>query len=169
VRKYWRPVFDQYPPDIILQGHDHSYGRSGLMKEDNVLDGMQALTQKGTVFCVSVSGPKMYELGKQPWMVNSAQKKQLYQLVRINGDKLHYAAYTAAGTLYDEFELRKRKDKTNQMVEREELDKERKFGGDLRPGAADDGTPVFALGGMGVLAVGAWGLRRVFRNGNGHG
>jgi hypothetical protein len=164
VRKWWRPVLDELPPDLVLQGHDHSYGRSGLMHADNVLDGMQAVSQKGTVYCVSVSGPKMYELGQQPWMVSSGEKKQLYQLVRIDGDRLHYASYTAAGKLYDEFELRKRKDKTNLLVERETLEKERKErGADLRRGDAGGNGPAIAVGGMGVLAVGALGLRWAVR------
>jgi len=109
----------------VLQGHDHSYGRSGLMNEDNVLSGTQVFTKKGTIYAVSVSGPKMYELGVQPWMVSKAEKKQLYQLITINGKKLHYEARTANGELYDEFELRKRNDGGNTLVEREELDKER--------------------------------------------
>lgn len=164
VRKFWRPVLDKYPPDLVLQGHDHSYGRSGLMREDNILDGVQAVNQKGTVYCVSVSGPKMYALGEQPWMVASADKKQLYQLVRIVGDKLHYAAYTAAGKLYDEFELRKRKDRTNLLVERETLEKERERGIGPQRGALDgDPQPVYAAAGVGLLAVAAVILRRLVR------
>ncbi len=155
VRKFWRPVFDQFPPDIVLQGHDHSYGRSGLMSGDNTLDGVQAVNQKGTVYCVSVSGPKMYPLGKQPWMVSSAEKKQLYQLIRIDGDKLHYSSYTAAGKLHDEFELRKRKNDINELVERSALDEERATEQEKRNG----GDPLLALGGVGALTVVAAGLR----------
>lgn len=170
VRKFWRPVLDEFPPDLVLQGHDHSYGRSGLMRADNVLDGTQAVSQKGTVYCVSVSGPKMYELGQQPWMASSGEKKQLYQLVRIDGDRLHYASYTAAGTLYDEFELRKQADKTNRLVERAALDQERQradaagVAGPERGGGGPDGrTVLLAVGGMGALAVGALGVRRLIR------
>jgi 3',5'-cyclic AMP phosphodiesterase CpdA len=125
VRQLWRPILDKYGVDLVLQGHDHSYGRSGLMNEDNVLSGTQVFTKKGTIYAVSVSGPKMYELGVQPWMVSKAEKKQLYQLITINGKKLHYEARTANGELYDEFELRKRNDGGNTLVEREELEKER--------------------------------------------
>ena len=39
MRKFCRPLFDRYDVDLVLQGHDHSYGRSGLMREDNVLTG----------------------------------------------------------------------------------------------------------------------------------
>lgn len=159
VRKFWRPILDKFPPDIVLQGHDHSYGRSGLMKADNVLDGAQAVNEKGTVYCVSVSGPKMYPLGKQPWMVNSAEKKQLYQLIRIDGDKLSYASYTANGTLHDEFELRKRKDKTNELVERAALDKERATEKEKK----DAGDPLYALGGVGAITGLLAGLRLLRR------
>lgn len=161
VRKFWRPLLDKYGVDLVLQGHDHSYGRSGLMREDNVLEGTQAVTEKGTVYCVSVSGPKMYELGEQPWMVSSAEKKQLYQLVRIDGDRLHYEARTATGSLHDEFELRKQPDGRNRLVERAELDAERARGDDGRGLSWRDA--LFAAGGMGVLTAGMFVARWLFR------
>jgi hypothetical protein len=161
VRKFWRPVLDKYGVDLVLQGHDHSYGRSGLMREDNILEGTQAVTEKGTVYCVSVSGPKMYDLGEQPWMVSSGQKKQLYQLVRIDGERLHYEARTATGELYDEFELRKRPDGLNQLVERPQLEAERTRGDDARGLSGRDA--LFAVGGMGVLAAGMFAVRWLFR------
>jgi 2',3'-cyclic-nucleotide 2'-phosphodiesterase (5'-nucleotidase family) len=30
IRNAWKPVFDQYRVDLVLQGHDHTYGRTGL-------------------------------------------------------------------------------------------------------------------------------------------
>jgi 3',5'-cyclic AMP phosphodiesterase CpdA len=161
VRQFWRPLLDQYGVDLVLQGHDHSYGRSGLMREDNLLSGTQAFTRKGTVYCVSVSGPKMYDLGEQPWMVSSGQKKQLYQLIRIDGGRLHYQARTAAGQLYDEFELRKQPNGVNKLVERADLDAERARGDS--PAGLTGRDALFAVGGMGVLAAGMFGLRWLFR------
>jgi hypothetical protein len=149
VRVHWRPVFDKYGVDLVLQGHDHSYGRSGLMREDNVLDGATVHTRRGTVYAVSVSGPKMYELGEQPWMRRSAERTQLYQLVSIDGDRLHYAAKTAAGTLFDEFELRKQPAGGNVLVERGQLEAER-----AKPPA--EKAP--AGGGNGLAAAGVVGL-----------
>lgn len=165
VRRHWRPLFDRYAVDLVLQGHDHSYGRSGLMREDNVLDGTQIHTEKGTVYCVSVSGPKFYELGPQPWMVEKTDRKQLYQLVTIDGTRLHYEARTAKGDLFDEFELRKRADGGNTLVEREQLDAERTG---TRRGETPTRTQlVVALAGMVGLA-GLYGVYRMWK-GNGVG
>ena len=35
LRELWRPVFDRYGVDLVLTGHDHAYGRSGLMRAWN--------------------------------------------------------------------------------------------------------------------------------------
>jgi 3',5'-cyclic AMP phosphodiesterase CpdA len=162
IRKLWRPVFDKYAVDLVLQGHDHSYGRSGLMREDNVLEGTQVHTQKGTVYCVSVSGPKMYELGPQEWMVQKAGGIQLYQLITIDGARLHYEARTAKGDLFDEFELRKRPDGGNTLVERAELEAERAAGPERAPTRTQ---LIVALAAMVALA-GLYGVYRLWR-GNG--
>jgi hypothetical protein len=118
VRVHWRPVFDKYAVDIVLAGHDHTYGRSKLMASDNVLDGARVQGAKGTVYCVSVSGPKMYELGAQKWMAKSGENVQLYQLITIDGGKLSYEARTADGKPFDGFELVKRPGKGNELIEK---------------------------------------------------
>jgi 3',5'-cyclic AMP phosphodiesterase CpdA len=105
LRELWRPVFDKYVPDLILQGHDHTYGRSGPMREDNLLSGARLKNERGTIYVVSVSGPKMYKLEEEPWMVSSAADTQLYQLIKIDGDVLNFEARTASGELFDSFQL----------------------------------------------------------------
>ena len=30
IRKLWQPIFDRYHVDLVLQGHDHTYSRTGL-------------------------------------------------------------------------------------------------------------------------------------------
>ena len=147
LRETWRPVFDKYAPDLVLQGHDHTYGRSGLMREDNLLTGAQARDTRGTVYVVSVSGPKMYAVDDEKWMKAKAQNTQLYQLIRIDGDKLHYESRTARGEVYDSFELMKGEGGRNTIVEREE---------DGKVGVAPAGPgrqTWFALGGMGGVVA----------------
>jgi 3',5'-cyclic AMP phosphodiesterase CpdA len=159
LRELWRPVFDQYTPDLVLQGHDHTYGRSGLMREDNLLTGVMA-KERGTVYVVSVSGPKMYTLQDDlQWPLVKARDTQLYQLIRINGDRLHYESRTAMGELYDEFELRKRNDGRNDLIEREQLEAERKA---VPQGSDADGPVALALM-FGLVAVG-FVLRSLFRS-----
>jgi len=157
IREAWRPVFDRAPKgvDLVLQGHDHTYGRSGLMRDDNALSGGQVHTDRGTVYCVSVSGPKNYTVGDLPWMVRKGEGRQLYQLIRVNGDRLSYEARDAAGGLFDAFELKKRPDGGNELIEK-------------GPSNADDesepgsgyGRLATAAAILGVLAAGiGWAIR----------
>jgi hypothetical protein len=51
-------------------------------------------------------------------MERAAENTQLYQIVRIDGEKLLYESRTARGVLYDSFELRKRRGRPNQIINR---------------------------------------------------
>jgi len=123
LRKLWRPIFDKYHVDLVLTGHDHTYARSGMMEEDDTVttDEMED-GESGTVYVVSVSGPKMYSVADSDWMQSSAEQKQLYQVITIDGDKLHYEAHTATGELFDVFELRKKSEDHNMILERNQID-----------------------------------------------
>jgi hypothetical protein len=77
-----------------------------------------AEADSGTVYVVSVSGPKMYNLEREPWMQRVAEDLQLYQVIHVNGDRLRYEARTPTGELYDAFELRKRNGRPNRLTER---------------------------------------------------
>lgn len=113
LRKLWNPVLEKYRVDLVLQGHDHTYARSNLRTGMSLSE-----AQTGTVYVVSVSGPKMYNLEREPWMERAAEDLQLYQVITVDGDALRYEARTATGSLYDAFELRKRKGRTNRLVDR---------------------------------------------------
>lgn len=118
LREMWMPIFDKYKVDIVLQGHDHTYARSRLLTVENVDTGVTAQSaESGTMYVVSVSGPKMYKLGRRPFMRRAAQDTQLYQILHVHPDKLEYEARTAAGRKYDGFELIKRPGMPNQLVE----------------------------------------------------
>ena len=122
LRKSWKPIFDKYKVDLVLQGHDHTYGRTGLDTPletvGNVATGVNGADPKtGTVYVVSVSGPKMYELNRKDFMTRAAAGTQLYQIISIDGETLKFEARTAVGDVYDSFELKKRKGQINQFVE----------------------------------------------------
>jgi len=121
LRNLWQPIFDKYRVDIVLNGHDHTYARTRLMaagSDQNLPTGKrQQDPNAGTVYVVSVSGPKMYELGRRPFMRRAAEDTQLYQLVTIDGNELRYEARTAIGTPYDAFTLRKQKGQPNELIE----------------------------------------------------
>jgi 3',5'-cyclic AMP phosphodiesterase CpdA len=134
LRRLWQPVFDRHRVDLVLQGHDHTYARSGLRRSENVPTGTSAQDQEaGTVYVVSVSGPKMYDLKRGDWMKRAAEDTQLYQIVSIDGATLRYEARTATGQLYDCFELRKRDGQPNELIEKAPKTPER-----LRPPKAPD-------------------------------
>jgi len=127
LRALWKPVFDRYKVDLVLQGHDHTYGRTGfdVPAADsvpptlaNVPTGVQKKDEKaGTVYVVSVSGPKMYDNQRQPFMKRLAEDTQLYQIIHIDGETLRFEARTAVGDLYDAFELQKQEGTINRLVE----------------------------------------------------
>ena len=112
MRAAWQPVFDEFGVDLVLQGHDHTYARSKLVtgrgqrgrgkrqpqrrgtdvrsqpKEvrRNVAAGVTGVSDAGTVYVVSVSGPKMYDVGDRPLFRRSGGGVQLYQIVQVDGD-----------------------------------------------------------------------------------
>jgi 3',5'-cyclic AMP phosphodiesterase CpdA len=113
LRRLWQPLFARYNVDLVLQGHDHTYARSNLQTGLNRRE-----ADSGTVYVVSVSGPKMYELEREPWMQRAAEDTQLYQLITIDSSRLRYEARTATGEIYDAFELQKRARGGNRLIER---------------------------------------------------
>lgn len=119
LREAWKPLFDKYHVDLVLQGHDHTYTRSGLVGTQNANTGVSGQHESGTVYVVSVSGPKMYALGAnlRDSLPRVAEDTQLFQVISIQGDELTYQAKTATGRLYDKFLLKKSPGKSNVLVE----------------------------------------------------
>lgn len=111
LRTAFKPIVDKYGVDLILQGHDHGYGRGML----DMLD--TGPVKKGTMYVVSVSGPKMYDVGHGHWIQKRGENLQLYQVIRIDGDRLEYKSYSTDGELFDKFMLQK-SDKGSHLVEK---------------------------------------------------
>jgi hypothetical protein len=127
-RASWLPVLERYGVDLVLQGHDHSYGRG------NVAEGTTGATGK-TIYAVSVSGPKMYEASDSNWTSNGGVAKkigmntQLYQVISVDGDRLTYKAKTATGELYDDLTITKPADGPKVITENLESEKPAGVGG----------------------------------------
>ena len=110
LRKAWRPLFDAYNVDLVLQGHDHTYARG---QTKNLEQGVNARSPEGgTVYVNSVSGAKMYEIKPDRWdrfegieMQRGAENTQLYQVICVGADTIEYRSYTATGAPYDAFDL----------------------------------------------------------------
>lgn len=104
------PVIRRHKVDLVLQGHDHTYGRRG-----------DDAGQVTPVFVVSVAGPKQYRLSDmaRKTMRPVGEDTQLYQVLRIDNQKLRYESRTATGRLYDAFELERGSDGGKRLVEQE--------------------------------------------------
>lgn len=108
LRAAWKPLFDRYAVDLVLQGHDHCYAR--LTSEAGREAGRSARSEghsQGPVYMVSVVGAKMYGLNDradtQPDV--AAEDTSLFQVIDIAPDRLSLRAYMNTGVLYDGFTL----------------------------------------------------------------
>lgn len=109
IRKYFQPILEKYGVDLVLTGHDHSYGRGTATDSSN--------PDQAIMYVVSVSGPKLYSAGNKAWMQQKGSYIQLFQNINIKNNVLVYEAYTASGKLYDKFTLKKNKKGKNKFVE----------------------------------------------------
>ena len=99
------PLYDKYHVDLVLQGHDHGYGRTYKLRGGKPV----APEEPGTIYAVSVSGTKMYEIGPPvpEVMAKTLGGVQLFQVVSVSPDRLALLAYTIDGAVIDSFEIRK--------------------------------------------------------------
>lgn len=102
LRESLLPLINKYQVDLVLQGHDHTYARGTVTNQD---EGLTVQEDAGTVYAVSVSGPKMYASQDQEWMQRRGEYTQLFQLITVHQDSLSYEAFTPMGSVYDAFDL----------------------------------------------------------------
>ena len=118
IRNAWMPLFEQYDVDLVLQGHDHAYGRGNLVtNETDLPSGTTAATSnRGPVYLVSVAGPNYYVLDPADannWTANGAHLRrsiantQLYQLVDVTSGELHVESWNVSGQMIDAFTITK--------------------------------------------------------------
>lgn len=105
VREKWGALFDKYHVDMALQGHDHAYLRTYPMKAGE----RAASPAEGTIYVVSVSGTKYYELGDFEYTEHGMANTSTYQVldIQVSGDRLVYRAYDVDGELRDTFVIEK--------------------------------------------------------------
>jgi len=92
MEKLLAPLYEKYKVALVLQGHDHSYGR---------------MQKNGVTYIISVSGPKMYELDSihLPKMAKTATDKQMFQVVDVTPARLSLKAYAIDGQLVDSVDV----------------------------------------------------------------
>lgn len=110
LREHWQPIYEKYNVDVVLQGHDHTYGRTRAAAEDGA---------QGPMYTVTVAGPKMYLVSEQAkqQMARYAEDTQLYQTLDFTEQQLTYRSYTASGELYDGFTIHKNADGSKQVTD----------------------------------------------------
>ena len=109
-------LYDEFQVDLVLQGHDHAYGRTHKVRDGRLVDPQSP----GTVYAVSVSGTKMYPVGSR-WtslMARLHGGAQLYQVVSVAGDRLSYESREADGTAVDAFDVIKTAGAASRYVNR---------------------------------------------------
>ena len=94
LRTALQPLLDRHGVDLVLAGHDHTYGRGRPHPQ-------------GPVYMVSNVGPKQYPLGDLSWTTRKGSGIQLYQQIEVSPTRLTVRAYTMDGVLYDAFQLDK--------------------------------------------------------------
>ena len=124
-------LYDEFGVDLVLQGHDHAYGRTHKVYGGRIADSRAP----GTVYAVSVSGTKSYAVDSR-WaslLARVHEGAQLYQVVSVAGDGLAYESRETDGTSVDAFELIKPAGAASRYVNR-------------APGAAGDEAGPIAAG-----------------------
>jgi 3',5'-cyclic AMP phosphodiesterase CpdA len=111
------PVLKKHDVDLVLQGHDHTYARGGIPQTPERLSAQgSAAGAIGPMFVNSVSGPKQYVWRQEGWkdyaehgvqLQRKGENSQFFQVIRIDGERLAYEAWTVDGQLYDAFALEK--------------------------------------------------------------
>jgi acid phosphatase type 7 len=120
LKQAWKPVLEKHGVDLVLQGHDHCYGRLTAEEGSDVARKARAEgAHQGPVYLVSVAGAKMYGLNdRSDWQPDRvAEDTSLFQTIHIAGGRLTMKAYLNTGVLYDGFELNKQADGRNRYVE----------------------------------------------------
>ncbi|MDD6209127.1 MAG: metallophosphoesterase family protein [Bacteroidales bacterium] len=92
-RWIFNPLFEKYNVDLVLQGHDHGYGRRTRMEDGKAIP---------PLYIVTCCSPKTYVPSLDSPFDRMASGIKLYQQIRLNGDTLFYTSYTTDDRqLYD--------------------------------------------------------------------
>ncbi|MBM6403416.1 GH92 family glycosyl hydrolase [Phycicoccus sp. CSK15P-2] len=132
-RRHIGPVLERRNIDLVLQGHDHTYGRGHMNRNETATPGLTT----GPVYVNADGGSKMYQLSPEDdnvWTRNNAeavrraQDTSTYQAIHVDGDTLRYEsvvtyvrpggeAYTEVGDVLDSFTVTKYDDGAKWVAE----------------------------------------------------
>ncbi len=101
LRWLFKSLLDKYHVDLVLQGHDHSYGRAAHISSSDPGN------SRGPIYVESHASPKLYEINFSDKMDKLASNTQMYQLLDFSKDSLRFRAFTFEGSYFDGFTLKK--------------------------------------------------------------
>jgi Purple acid Phosphatase, N-terminal domain/Calcineurin-like phosphoesterase len=112
MQTHWKPLFDKYGVDLVLQGHEHLYGRlrvaEGELPAKNAPGAERRFdAARGTVYVTSVGVAMLLKMdpSARELMMRTGENLQLYQIITVDGARVRYQAKTVTGRIYDAFEL----------------------------------------------------------------
>ncbi|MCO5237795.1 MAG: metallophosphoesterase family protein [Chitinophagaceae bacterium] len=104
IQSVWVPVFDKYHVDMVMNGHFHYYMRTRPMKAGEVVPSHK----EGTVYVESIGIPtKPKERPDEPYAAVRNFDGDIYQHVKIAGNKLSFTAINADNKVIDAFTIQK--------------------------------------------------------------
>lgn len=100
LRGHFLPIIDKYKVDLVLQGHDHTFGRTYPLVNDR----KAGRREKGTVYINSVAGSKQYGLGpnRVDLFAITGSDTQYYHIVEVTPKRMTLLSYSVDGVLVDE-------------------------------------------------------------------
>lgn len=93
VRWTFKPLFEKYGVDLVLQGHDHGYSRI------TTKNGKEKQTP---IYIVSSCSPKFYVVGFDQVHDRLGSNLLVYQHIAVLNDTLKYRAFTQDNEPYDD-------------------------------------------------------------------
>jgi len=104
IQAAWIPIFDKYHVDMVMNGHIHYYMRTKPMKGGKVVGSYN----EGTAYVESVAIPTAPEKHpEEPYTVVRNFNGDIYQYVKIEGNKLSFIATSSDNKVIDSFTIKK--------------------------------------------------------------
>ena len=104
IQAAWIPIFDKYHVDIVMNGHIHYYMRTKPMKGGKVVGSYN----EGTAYVESVAIPTAPEKHpEESYTVVRNFNGDIYQYVKIEGNKLTFTATNSDNKVIDSFTIKK--------------------------------------------------------------
>jgi len=97
-------TIDKHQVDLVLQGHDHTFGRTFPLKAGR----RAAEGEKGTIYLNSVCGSKQYELaeGLDAIFAITDSRKQFFHVIDVSSEIMTLRSYLIDGTLKDVVQIK---------------------------------------------------------------